>query len=145
MYLHPGGSDFETEVLEVTFSRNEANPSEDRPVSIVIDDDVVNEADEVFVVLLELVSDVPADRVNLQVQNASLCRIEDDDRKWSHFKVVYIQNVSHLYKITYYCIAKFCVVKFSRSSWICPHLRKPLFVHLYCISDIANWRTNIKS
>ena len=50
-------------------------------VFINVRDDTINEADEVFVVLLEVVDAVDPNRVDLGVRNASLCRIGDDDRK----------------------------------------------------------------
>ena len=49
---------------------------------INVTDDIINEADEVFVVHLELVDAVDPNRVDLGVRNASLCRIGDDDRKF---------------------------------------------------------------
>ena len=47
----------------------------------VVTDDTINEADEVFVVLLEFVDAVDPNRVDLSFRNASLCRIGDNDRK----------------------------------------------------------------
>ena len=45
---------------------------------MVFDDDI-NEVEQVFVVLLELVSAENPDKVDLSQRNASLCRIMDDD------------------------------------------------------------------
>ena len=48
---------------------------------IAVNNDAINEADEVFIVYLELVDAVDLNRVHLGVRNGSLCRIGDNDRK----------------------------------------------------------------
>ena len=48
-------------------------------VLIAVMDDIINEAEEVFVVRLELIAAVDPNRVNLGVRNASLCHIGDND------------------------------------------------------------------
>ncbi len=62
----------------VTFEPNELR-SDRKQASVSIPNDDVNEADEFFIVILELVGGV--NRVNLVNQNVSLCRIVDADRK----------------------------------------------------------------
>ncbi len=51
-------------------------------VPIAITDDGINEAEEVFVVILELVAAQNPDKVDLNVRNVSLCTIGDNDRKY---------------------------------------------------------------
>ena len=61
-------------------------PASDQTEAINIDvfinltDDMINEADEVFVVRLELVDALDPNRVDLDARDASLCRIGDNDR-----------------------------------------------------------------
>ena len=53
--------------------------SRDLDTSVMIVNDDIDEVNEVFAVLLELVSAVNPDKVFLDERNASLCRIVDDD------------------------------------------------------------------
>ena len=48
-------------------------------MSMMVVDDDIDEVDELFAVLLELVSAVNPDRVDLSERNISLLRINDDD------------------------------------------------------------------
>ena len=50
-------------------------------VSIPITDDEINEPEEGFLLVLELVSAVDPSLVDLSARNASICRIQDNDRK----------------------------------------------------------------
>ena len=57
--------------------------ADDRSVGcpIPITDDEVNEAEEFFAVLLEVVDAVSPERVDISGRNVSLCFIVDNDRK----------------------------------------------------------------
>ena len=51
---------------------------------IPIVDDAINEAAQVFIVELRLVSCVDSARFNLTTQPSSLCKIIDNDRKYNN-------------------------------------------------------------
>ena len=61
---------------------------EDIDVFIPITDDDINEADEGFVVLLEVVDPAVAPFVDLSTRNATLGRIDDNDGKCDEFMYV---------------------------------------------------------
>lgn len=71
--------DFSATPVEVTFPRDGENLTVRAEIEIF--DDEINEADEVFAVLLEVLTDVPVGQVDLLTRNASLCTIVDNDRK----------------------------------------------------------------
>ncbi len=48
---------------------------------VLIFDDTVNEADEIYVVVLSVFSANKPEMVDLQERNASVCRITDNDGK----------------------------------------------------------------
>ena len=85
--------DFNATAITLIFESNEH--SDDRlRTSVMLFDDDVNEAEEVFVVLLELVSAENPDKVDLSQRKASLCRIGDDDCEclWP-FSIVQVYNI----------------------------------------------------
>ena len=73
--------DFDITPIEIIFEANEFT-RDDVVSQISIINDEINEADEFFVVVLEIVDAVNPAIVDLSVQNASLCQIMDNDRKW---------------------------------------------------------------
>ena len=72
--------DFNESTQYITFSSSNAN--NDITVYIPIFDDEINEADEGFMILLELVDSNLADSVDLLSRNCTLGRIDDNDRKY---------------------------------------------------------------
>ena len=80
-------ADFNSTVIRIMFA-----PDEDEvenvnvaaaPIAIV--DDLINEATEqVFVVMLQLISSANPGSIDLTVRQVSLCRILDDDGKWNN-------------------------------------------------------------
>ena len=74
-----GVADFSTEPVEITFQAGSATIIQH---GIAIVDDGVNEAEQFFALILEVVDAIDPDRVDLQSGRfASLARIIDDDRK----------------------------------------------------------------
>ena len=81
--LHADLNDFDDTVLIITFQADENNPIIDNDVlvSIPINDDAINEANEQdFVVILNLTNSVNPALVTFS-RASSLCRIIDNDRK----------------------------------------------------------------
>ena len=70
-----GGIDFNASNITGVLQGNTRN----LPLSVRVVDDDIDEDDEVFAVLLELVSAVNPDRVDLSERNISVLRIADDD------------------------------------------------------------------
>ncbi len=71
-----------------------ANPS----VTVRITNDEINEGEEVFAVIVELVEALDPSRVTIGLRNASLCRIMDDDRKFCNVSLsVYTVAVIRTY------------------------------------------------
>ena len=64
---------------------------------IILTNDVINEADEVFVVHLEVVDAVDPNRVNLESRNASLCRIGDNDRKFGSTMIDITSSLKYIF------------------------------------------------
>ena len=64
---------------------------------IPLTDDIINEANEVFVVRLELVTAVDPNRVDLTDRNASLCRIGDNDRKLESTRIDITCSLNYLF------------------------------------------------
>ena len=81
LYLRSDLSDFDNEVLTITFQADEDNPINDIPLSIPITDDAMNEATEQdFVVMLNLTDSI-SPTLTMLPRVSSLCRIIDNDRK----------------------------------------------------------------
>ncbi len=78
-------NDFNNETHIVTFPRSVFQSYIYLQVSIPIIDDDINEGDEVFAVILELIDAVDPNRVDLSFLNACLCTIIDNDRKFNFF------------------------------------------------------------
>lgn len=74
-----GGIDFNASIITGEFGAGDY--SRDLDMSLMIFNDNIDEVNEVFAVLLELVSAENPDKVNLSERNATLCRIVDDDGK----------------------------------------------------------------
>ena len=70
-----GEIDFNASNLTGVFVGNQRSLA----MSVMVNDDDIEEENEVFAVLLELVSAVNPDRVDLSERNISLLRIVDDD------------------------------------------------------------------
>ena len=68
----------------------------DKQVEIRIVDDGTNEAEEDFVVIVEFEHAINPSAVDLSVQNASVIRIQDDDRK------LLLVNVSGRHHLRHY-------------------------------------------
>ena len=78
-HISTGIADFSTNRQTVTFVAGDAAT---KTVDIGLRDDDINEVEQYFVMLLEIVTAIDPDRVNLQgTRNASLGRILDNDRK----------------------------------------------------------------
>ena len=73
--------DYSPESVEITFEPN-TGYRKDILIPVPIFDDAINEAEEVFVVVLELVDAVNPGTVDLKEINATLCKILDNDRKY---------------------------------------------------------------
>ena len=68
-------TDFNASNLTGVFAGNQPNLT----LSVLVVDDDIDEVDELFAILLELVSAENPDRVDLSERNISLLRIIDDD------------------------------------------------------------------
>ena len=69
----------------MTFQSDEDVPVNEISVPVSIVDDDINEAPEqMFVVILKLVEGINQDRISLENRNSSLCRIVDNDGKHMH-------------------------------------------------------------
>ena len=76
-----GVADFSTTPLEFTFVAGATRTIRLTP-GIGITNDTINEVEQLFALILEVVDVIDPDRVDLQSQRfASLARIFDDDRK----------------------------------------------------------------
>ena len=75
LYLSTTGVDFIASNLTGVFVGDDRSLA----MSVPVVDDDINEEDEFFAILLELVSAVNPDRVDLSERNISLARIYDDD------------------------------------------------------------------
>ena len=79
-----GGADFSTTPLELTFPAGDARILTLFPGISILDDDI-NEAVQIFALILEVADAIAPDRVDLQSERfASLARIFDDDRKGTY-------------------------------------------------------------
>ena len=82
--------DFNITPIEITFEADEINRILDVSVPITIFDDAINEfEEEIFVVVLELVDATNSNTVDFN--DATLCRIIDDDRKYLKLTYMYVQ------------------------------------------------------
>ena len=78
-------NDFDNTTVRITFDPDELANDDERAAPIRIFNDPVNEANEqVFVVQLRLISSTNPGLVTFTRQPASLCRIVDDDSKYSN-------------------------------------------------------------
>ena len=73
--------DFNVTPIEITFESDEINTILDVSVPITIFDDEINEVEEeIFVAVLQLVDAINSSMVDFN--DATLCRITDNDRKY---------------------------------------------------------------
>ena len=78
-------ADFNNTVIRITFAPDEDMNVNDVNVPIIVVNDSINEATEqVFISMLQLISSVNPDSVDLTTRLATLCRIIDDDCKWNN-------------------------------------------------------------
>ena len=76
-------NDFDSTPLALTIPPDEGTLGvADFPITIGIVDDAINEAEQVFVVQLQLISSVSQTSIDSSAQPSSLCRIIDNDRKY---------------------------------------------------------------
>ncbi len=75
--------DFVNVTHDVTFPATEDFGPHTIVVLIPLVDDNINEGHEAFAVILELIDAVDPDRVDLSSRSAVLCRISDNDRKYT--------------------------------------------------------------
>ena len=81
--------DFNITPIEITFEADEINTIFDVSVPIAIFDDEINEVEEeIFVVVLELFDATNTSMVDFN--DAILCRIIDDDRKYLKLTYMYV-------------------------------------------------------
>ena len=95
-------ADYNSSNITATFGiSNEQRDDVATPIPITNDD--IDEVDEVFVVVLELVDAVNPDRVDILVRPASLCRIVDEDSKtllslsktWLHLRTYTLVHIHY--------------------------------------------------
>ena len=79
-----GGVDFSTKPLTITFMADESDPQHEISARISIMDDTVNEADQVFIVSIELEHALVNTSVWLDRRPSTLCRIVDNDCKYTY-------------------------------------------------------------
>ena len=72
-------NDFDNAVQQVIFEPNPANS--EQSVSINLVDEFINEAQEGFYVMIEVMQSGPTDAINLVRNGIALVRINDNDRK----------------------------------------------------------------
>ena len=76
--------DFDNATIRITFDPDEDAGNNERDAPIAITNDDINEAiEQVFVVHLVLVNSSNPSSIDLSVQATSLCRIIDDDGRFS--------------------------------------------------------------
>ena len=78
-------------MIEITYPVDEGLPSPIPNVraSIPVVDDTIDEADEQqFIAFLEVTDAINLSNVDNSVRNITICRIDDDDRKYILTKVV---------------------------------------------------------
>ena len=78
-------ADFDGNVIEITYPVDEGLPSPRANVraSIPVVDDTIDEAEEQqFIAFLEVTNATNLGRVDNSVRNTTICRINDDDRKY---------------------------------------------------------------
>lgn len=92
------GKDFSISSHYVTFPETKQVENEDRDIFIAISDDNINEGDEVFVVIMELLDAVDPTRVDLSACYATLCMIGDNDRKLTNTLFKCCPQVWNIYK-----------------------------------------------
>ena len=82
MSIFVGNLDFSGKEVLVTFEADDTNirPRYDSIAHINVTDDNINEADQVFILRLELEHSSVKGDVLLQLRPSSLCKIIDDDR-----------------------------------------------------------------
>ena len=76
-----GGADFPDSFQDILFPASNQIDTVNVNVLIAVMEDIINEAEELFVVHLVLIDALDPNGVNLDVRTASLCRIGDNDRK----------------------------------------------------------------
>ena len=82
MCIIPDLQDFNNTVITITFDPDEEERDSERAVTVAIVDDDINEAiEQVFVLQLALINSVNPGGVDLTSRSSSLFRIIDDDRK----------------------------------------------------------------
>ena len=80
--LCTGLADFDNATVQVTFFPDEDAPINEHMLPITIVDDDINEASEqIFVVTLKHMESVREDSISFETRNSSLCRIIDNDSK----------------------------------------------------------------
>ena len=72
--------DFDITPIDITFEADEIHTILDVSVPITIFDDEINEYEERFVAVLELVDAIKSSQVDFN--DATLCTITDNDRKY---------------------------------------------------------------
>ena len=81
--------DFDNTTVQVTFFPDEENPINEHSVPItVVDDDIDEAIEQIFVVTLKHKESIREESISLETRNSSLCRIIDNDGKGSRFSII---------------------------------------------------------
>lgn len=76
--------DFDNTTMQITFLPDEDSPINEHMVPItVVDDDTDEATEQIFIVTLKHVESIRENSVNLETRNSSLCRIIDNDSKYT--------------------------------------------------------------
>ena len=87
-------NDFNTTVQQVTFQPSTGNVDENININLV--DDIINEAQEGFFVVIEVVQSGAGDQINFVRNGVALIRINDNDGKQLNFisyGIIYISLI----------------------------------------------------
>ena len=93
---------------------------------ISLTDDTINEADEVFVVLLELNATMDPNQVNLGARNASLCRIGDNDRKFGSTRIDITRSLNYLFPTAIFIGFEFASYTYTEQDIVIPNASFPM-------------------
>lgn len=113
----------------MTFQSDEDVPVNEISVPVSIVDDDINEAPEqMFVVILKLVEGINQDRISLENRNSSLCRIVDNDGKHMHavcYSQQYITCIIFKLYISHFALIVAIAIGFEQPSYT---FIEPLFI-----------------
>ena len=86
-------NDFDSTVQQVTFAPSQANSEQILSVNLV--DDTINEAQEGFYIMIQVVQSGPTDQITFIRNGVALIRITDNDRKYQAIETLIVHIITY--------------------------------------------------